>query len=185
MTTTARFRGRILLLTAAVLAAGSLAACGGGGGGGGSASGSGAGAAPATQTVTVSPARLTPLPRTIQAPGTVAAWQEVPVGAETGGLTAVRVLVDEGAFVRQGQLLVKLNDALLRAQLRQQEAQLASSRATLAQAEADLRRAQDLSRQGFLSPASLDARRAQAQTAAAGVAAAEAAASSRPRRSRR
>lgn len=177
--TAPRSSGRINTPTAvALIAVGSIALAGcGGSGGSGSAPEAGSGSASsarATLTVTARPARLAPLPRTIQAPGTVAAWQEVPVGAETGGLTAVRVYVDEGSVVRQGQVLVKLNDALLRAQLRQQDAQLASSRATLAQAEADFRRAEDLARRGFLSPASLDARRAQQATAAASVAAAQA-----------
>lgn len=164
----------MFLLGATAATAALLAACGGGGGENAAASGSSS-APRANLTVTAAPAQVVALPRTIQAPGTVAAWQEVPVGSEVGGLTAVQVLVDEGSFVRQGQPLVRLNDALLRAQLRQQEAQVASARATLAQASADYDRAADLSRRGYLSQASLDARLAQRATAQAGVSAAEAA----------
>ena len=76
--------------------------------------------------VTVAPE---PLARTIEASGTITAWQEVPVGAETGGLRAVGVYADEGDYVRQGQVLVKMNDAVLSSQQRQQEAAVASAKA--------------------------------------------------------
>ena len=76
------------------------------------------------QTVSVAAVAQTSLNRTVTASGTVSAWEEVPVAAETGGLTAVAVYVDEGSYVRQGQPLVQMNDVLLRAQLRQQQAQV-------------------------------------------------------------
>jgi len=122
--------------------------------------------------VTVTPE---PLTRTVEASGTITAWQEVPVGAETGGLRAVDVYADEGSYVRQGQVLVKMNDAVLASQERQQAAALASAKAQLAQAQAALGRAQDLKGQGFLSQASLDQATAQQRTAAANVSAAQAA----------
>lgn len=160
---------------ALALSAAGLAACGGGGNGKAPAAGSAsASGAHATITVRAAVARTSPLPRVVEAPGTVAAWQEVPVGSETGGLTAVRVLVDEGSFVRQGQVLVQMNDALLRAQLRQQDAQVASAQASLQQATAEYNRAQQLVGQGFISRSVLDQRLAQQRTAAANVAAAQA-----------
>ncbi|HRD30019.1 MAG TPA: efflux RND transporter periplasmic adaptor subunit, partial [Caulobacter sp.] len=76
----------------------------------------------ASQTVTVQAVAVVNVPRRVTASGDIVAWNEVVVGAETGGLTAVRVLVDEGAWVRQGQPLLQMNDDLLRAQVRQQEA---------------------------------------------------------------
>ncbi|MEH0197021.1 efflux RND transporter periplasmic adaptor subunit [Caulobacter sp. CCNWLY153] len=129
----------------------------------------------AAQTVSVAPVAVLPLPRVINASGTISAWEEVPVGAETGGLTATAVNAEEGQFVRQGQVLVALNDTLLRAQLRQQDASVASARATLAEAEASLKRSRELLAKGFLSQASLDTATARQATAAAQVAAAEAA----------
>jgi RND family efflux transporter MFP subunit len=129
----------------------------------------------ASQTVGVVPVTIQPLPRVINASGTISAWEEVPVGAETGGLTALQVNVDEGTHVRQGQVLVKLNDSVLAAQLRQQDASVASARATLAEASANLRRSRELSRSGYLSPSSLDTAIAREQTAQAQVAAATAA----------
>ncbi|WP_240609606.1 efflux RND transporter periplasmic adaptor subunit [Phenylobacterium deserti] len=128
----------------------------------------------ATQTVSVVPAKVEALPRVINASGTVSAWEEVPVGAETGGLTATAVLVDEGDYVRQGQVLVKLNDSVLSAQLRQQDAAVASARATLSEASAALNRARELNRSGYLSAASLETAVARQQTAVAQLASAEA-----------
>ena len=130
---------------------------------------------PSRQSVTAATVTLTPLDRVVTASGSVSAWEEVPVGAETGGLVATGVFVDEGQYVRQGQVLVKLNDALLRAQLRQQDAALASAEATLAQQEAALARAGELRERGFLSQASLDTAIANQRTAQANVAAARAA----------
>ncbi|HEX6865993.1 MAG TPA: efflux RND transporter periplasmic adaptor subunit [Caulobacteraceae bacterium] len=126
-------------------------------------------------TVSVAAVKTEPLARTVEASGTVEAWELVPVGAETGGLTATAVYVDEGSVVRQGQVLVKLNDAVLRSQLRQQDASVAAAKAQLAQADAALGRARELKAKGFLSQAALDARLAEQQTAAAQVAAAQAA----------
>ncbi|MBO9560130.1 MAG: efflux RND transporter periplasmic adaptor subunit [Caulobacter sp.] len=129
----------------------------------------------ASQTVGVAAVTIQSLPRIINASGTVTAWEEVPVGAETGGLTAVAVNVEEGQMVRQGQVLVQLNDSVLRAQLRQQQAAVVSAKATLAQADAALRRARDLQQKGYLSQASLETTTAQQATAAAQVASAQAA----------
>jgi RND family efflux transporter MFP subunit len=132
-------------------------------------------AAIAAQTVTVATVTSQALPRVITASGTISAWEEVPVGAEAGGLTAVAVNAEEGQTVRQGQILVALNDTMLRAQMRQQDASVASAKATLAEAQAALNRSRELQEKGFLSSASLDSATARQQTAAAQVAAAEAA----------
>jgi RND family efflux transporter MFP subunit len=128
----------------------------------------------ASQTVSVAVVTIQSLPRIINASGTVTPWEEVPVGAETGGLTAVSVNAEEGQMVRQGQVLVGLNDTMLRAQLRQQEASVASAKATLAEAQAALGRSRELQAKGYLSQASLDTATARQQTAAAQLAAADA-----------
>lgn len=130
--------------------------------------------APSSQTVTVETATRTDLPRIISASGSVSAWEEVPVGAETGGLVATAVLVDEGSYVRQGQPLVQLNTALLSAQLRQQQAALQTAEANAARDEAALARSQELKARGFLSQASLDTALANQRSSQAGVAQARA-----------
>ena len=127
------------------------------------------------QTVGVAIVSAQAVPRIINATGTISPWEEVPVGAETGGLTAISVNADEGQTVQAGQLLVKLNDTLLSAQLRQQDASVASAKATLAEAEAALRRSRELQARGYLSQASLETSQARQLTASAQVAAAEAA----------
>ena len=125
-------------------------------------------------TVTVAAAATTSLPRIITASGTVTAWEEVPVGAETGGLVATAVYVDEGTYVRQGQPLVQLNDALLRAQLRQQQAGVQTAEANLSRDDAALARSQELKERGFLSQASLDTALANQRASAANLASARA-----------
>ncbi|MDP3657214.1 MAG: efflux RND transporter periplasmic adaptor subunit [Brevundimonas sp.] len=131
-------------------------------------------AAPSRQAVTAAIATATTLPRIVTASGSVSAWEAVPVGAEAGGLVATGVFVDEGAYVRQGQPLVQLNDALLRAQLRQQQAGVAAAEANVARDEAALARARELRERGFLSQASLDTALANQRASDAGLASARA-----------
>lgn len=116
-----------------------------------------------TLTITAVTVTQTALPRTVDASGTIAAWQEVPVGSEAGGLAAVGVYVDEGAYVREGQVIVKLDDRLLRAQV-------GSAQATVNQAANALKRAQELAAKGYLSRAALDNAVANHAVAAAALA---------------
>jgi RND family efflux transporter MFP subunit len=161
---------RTSALLLAVAAALTLAACGGGD----DKSKAGDKAGASRQTVSAATAIEQALPRIIVASGTVSAWEEVPVGAETGGLTAVGVYVDEGSYVRQGQTLVKLNDALLQAQLRQQLAGVQTAEANAARDDAALGRAQELKERGFLSQASLDTALANQRASRANLASAQA-----------
>jgi RND family efflux transporter MFP subunit len=126
------------------------------------------------QTVSAATVVQTSLNRTVTASGTVSAWEEVPVAAETGGLTAVAVYVDEGSYVRQGQPLVQMNDVLLRAQLQQQQAQVQLAQANVSRDDAALDRAQQLKERGFLSQASLDTALANQRASNANLAAARA-----------
>jgi len=108
----------------------------------------------------------TTAPVAIVGPGTVSAWQEVPVGAETGGLHAVALLVDEGQSVAQGQPLLKMNDVLLQAQLKQ-------AQASATQAQRAYNRAKELYDKGYLSAATLDQAEATQATTAAALATAQ------------
>ena len=159
-----------LLLTAACV----LTACGGGEETKAAETKTGI-AAGGGQTVTVATAAVTSLPRIVIASGSVSAWEEVPVGAEAGGLVATAVYVDEGSYVRQGQPLVQLNDALLWAQMRQQQAGVQSAEANASRDAAALARAQELKERGFLSQASLDTALANQRASNANVASARAA----------
>ena len=94
--------------------------------------------------------------------GTIASWQEAPVGAEVGGLTAVALLTDEGQTVTQGQPLLKMDDVLLQAQVRQ-------AQATATQNEKAYQRSKTLAAQGYLSQAGLDQAEAANETAQAAL----------------
>jgi RND family efflux transporter MFP subunit len=129
----------------------------------------------AALTVTAEVVNLQSLPRKVDASGTVAAWQEVPIASETGGLEVTAVLVDEGSHVTQGQQLIQLDDRVLRAQLRQSAAAVQSAKAVLAQNEAALKRSNELKAKGFLAQSALDTAVANQKTAEAQVATAQAA----------
>ncbi len=101
-------------------------------------------------------------PMAITGTGTVSPWQDVPVGAETGGLTAVALLVDEGQTVTQGQPLLKMDDVLLQAQLKQ-------AQANATQAQKAYNRSKQLFDQGYLSAAGLEQSEASQQTTAAAL----------------
>ena len=137
--------------------------------------------------------RAAPLVRTLQFSARVTTPSRVDIGSTLTG-RVVQVAVDEGAQVRKGELLVRLESDELRAALaqaqaseRQAAARLAGLRSTgrsaaqaaveqadsvLLAAQAELQRTQDLVSQGFVSESRLDdARRvvavAQAQLASA------------------
>lgn len=81
-------------------------------------------------------------PQTLNAVGTITAWQEVVIGAEIGGQRLSRLLVDVGDQVKQGQLLAQLSPGTLQADLN-------ASRAALQEAEvnaAEMGRAADRAR---------------------------------------
>ena len=105
--------------------------------------------------------------------GTVTPLQSVAVRPRSDG-EIVRIMFREGDNVRAGQPLFQLDDRAARAQLGQARANLASARAAAVQARGDFQRAEQLVSKGFVSKAVLDQRRAQAGTAEAGIAAAEA-----------
>jgi HlyD family secretion protein len=130
--------------------------------------------APTTAAVTLQTARLV---RTLQFSARVATASRVDVGSTLTG-RVLQVAVAEGAQVKQGELLLRLESnelqaALLQAQAseRQAAARLAglrstgrgSAQAALAQtdsvliaAQSELQRTRDLVDKGFLSPARLD-----------------------------
>jgi RND family efflux transporter MFP subunit len=106
-------------------------------------------AEPHAAVVNFAVARQDTAPVQVAGTGTISAWQEVAVGAETGGLTAVALLADEGQTVKQGQPLLKMNDVLLQAQFKQ-------AQASYNQSNKAYQRAQTLFQQGYLSAAALD-----------------------------
>lgn len=99
----------------------------------------------------------------VTASGLLAAREEAAVGSELAGYRVSRVLVEEGAWVRQGQTLAQLDTTLIRAQIDQQAARTA-------QAQADAKRVAGLDGQGVLSQEAIDTRRFEAKAQEAALA---------------
>ena len=113
-------------------------------------------------------------PETVPASGWLKPWHEAVVAAETGGLRVTDVLVDVGSVVSKGQPLVRLANEAVRAELRKEEAALASARADLAKAKANADRARKMQASGALSDEKITEYLVTEQTATAGVEVAQA-----------
>lgn len=113
-------------------------------------------------------------PRIATASGAVQPWQEASVGAEVNGLKLAEVLVNVGDVVKQGQLLARLSDETVRADVAAQRATLVEAEASAAQAAGEARRAHELDKSGAISQQDLIQYDTQAKTAAAKLAAARA-----------
>ncbi|MCX0121984.1 biotin/lipoyl-binding protein, partial [Escherichia coli] len=79
-------------------------------------------------------------PRVATASGAVQPWQEASIGAEVNGLKLAEVLVNVGDVVKQGQLLARLSDETVRADVAAQRASLAEAEASAAQAAGEAHR---------------------------------------------
>ena len=108
-----------------------------------------------------------PLTGTLAASGDLVSREEAAVVPEVNGYRVARVLVDEGAYVRQGQPLVELDRALIESQLAQQVALAAQAKVQAEQAEAEAARVAGLDKQGVLSQEQVEQRRFQARAARA------------------
>mgnify|MGYP001206613692 CR=1 FL=1 len=111
----------------------------------------------------------------LTASGSLIPREEAAVAPEVSGYRVARVLVEEGAYVKAGQTLAQLDDALLNAQLAQQKAQAEQAEAQAQQAEAEAARVAGLDGQGVLSQEAIDQRRYQAKSSRASANAALAA----------
>lgn len=106
-------------------------------------------------------------PRTVQVNGAIEAWQEIIVSPETGGLRIAELLVEVGATVKRGDLLARLADDTVRAEVRRQQATVAQAQASLEQARSDYRRARATEDSGALSDQRIEEYRITEQTAQA------------------
>jgi len=80
-------------------------------------------------------------PRIVTAYGNVVAQQEAVIGPELSGYRLTKVLVDVGDRVTQGQLLARVADEVVAAELAQSRAAVEEAEARLAEARADADRA--------------------------------------------
>ena len=130
--------------------------------------------APVTMSVNVATPVKREWPVLLTASGSIVAWQEAIIGAETGGLRITALHVDVGSKVKRGQLLAELSRDSVLAEVRRYEALLASAKASLAQAAADADRARKVQKSGAISEQKINEYLATEKTAAANVAVAEA-----------
>jgi HlyD family secretion protein len=125
-------------------------------------------------TVTVAPVAIRPLAAGLSANGVLVSREEAGVAAELSGYRVAQVLVDEGADVKAGQLLARLDDTLIRSQIDQQAANLALAKVAAEKAEAEAKRVEGLDNAGVLSQEAISERRLAAQSAQASVGVAQA-----------
>lgn len=173
---TRKLRKRHLLLVAVLVAAGVVAML--------KAYGRGtpepdvAKAAPAQAaalTVSVETVVSRPITSSVSATGTVAAWQEATIGAEESGLRLTDVLVKEGDRVKAGEVVARLDGALLKTQLAEQKAAVAQAQATLESALSAAARANKLLASNAVSAETAEDKATAVKTGKAGVEQAEAA----------
>lgn len=119
-------------------------------------------AAPADQARAVSVVRVEPhaISGALTATGDLTPREEAAVLPEVTGYRVAAVLVDVGQYVRKGQVLVRLDPALI-------EAQIAQAQANAEQAEAQAARVKGLDGQGVISQEQIEQRRFQARAAIA------------------
>ncbi|MEM1171104.1 MAG: efflux RND transporter periplasmic adaptor subunit [Cyanobacteria bacterium P01_H01_bin.35] len=89
-----------------------------------------------TMSVTVAKVELATVERTLDATGSVVAFDLLPVLPQANGLQIQQVLVDEGEKVTQGQVMAILDDSVLKSQITQAKSQVASARSGVEQRRA-------------------------------------------------
>ena len=129
----------------------------------------------APMAVTVVPARVQEIPREIRVSGPVAAREEMQLGVELSGQRVTGLYVDVGDFVRRGQVLLELDARSLQSELQQAEASYREAQAGASLAQANLRRAEPLLREKYISAGQVDELRAARDQANARAATARAA----------
>lgn len=139
---------------------------------------------PAVTVIKVGQADFTEL---VTVSGSLVPRDEILVAPEVEGFRVLELKVDEGDYVKKGDVLAVLVQESLDAQLAQNEASLAraaaaisqtgsqivDAKARLAEADANFERAKPLKNSGFLSGSTFDQREAAAKSAAAQLKSAE------------
>jgi len=134
------------------------------------------GAAGAAQvpTVTVVVPGRSEVARIVTASGALAARYDQPVGVAGEGGMVRAVLVEAGAWVRQGQVLATVDRSVQSQNVAQLAAQVQVARADAALAQNEYERSESLVGRGFVSKADLDRKKAARDAAFARIRVAEA-----------
>ncbi|MBK8286212.1 MAG: efflux RND transporter periplasmic adaptor subunit [Ahniella sp.] len=129
---------------------------------------------PATMAVTAITIAQASMARTVQLSGSVAPWEEIRLGVELSGHRVQSVLVEPGAIVQKGDVLLRLDGRMLAVELRQATAQLEQARTNLELARTNAQRGRDMLRQKVISAQQAEEWMAGEKTSAAAVTVAEA-----------
>ncbi len=121
--------------------------------------------------VTVGVIQRRPLQGGVTASGLLVAREEAAVSAEVAGFRVSRVLADVGQSVAEGQVLVELDDSLLKSQIDQQTAMVSQAEVAARQAAASAQRVSGLDNSGAIAKEQIDQRRFQAESSQAALAA--------------
>jgi HlyD family secretion protein len=114
------------------------------------------------------------IPNFVSATGTLAARNDMPIGAVGEGGLVTRVLVDAGQWVKAGQTLVIVDRQVQAQQSSQLIAQIQAAQADARLAQNELDRSLALQSRGFVSKADIDRKTAQRDSAQARVRVAQA-----------
>jgi RND family efflux transporter MFP subunit len=117
--------------------------------------------------VSVSQASRKAIAEQIIALGSVAAWQELTLSSQTGGVAVIEVTVTENDRVKQGDLLVRLDDRVLKAQIAEQRATIAEAQANVESAQNKAARANVLAATQAMSKEDVEERRMAIKTSQA------------------
>jgi HlyD family secretion protein len=117
--------------------------------------------------VTVARVEQRPIAGALSASGDLIPREEAAVLPEVNGFRVARVLADVGQYVKAGQTLVQLDNALIQGQVAQAQALAAQAEVQAAQAEDQAARVKDLDGAGVLSQEQIEQRRFQARAARA------------------
>lgn len=124
--------------------------------------------------VTVALVTLTEMPVILSAPGTVEAEASVGVRTRVDG-QILEVLFKEGDLVKEGQILFRLDERLIQAQIKQAEANIKRDQANLQDALATLERRNTLVQKKIVSEAAMDTAKSTVAALRAAIAAGQAA----------
>jgi HlyD family secretion protein len=106
--------------------------------------------------------------QTVTASGTINPVALINVGSQVSG-TVLELKADFNDHVKKGQILLKLDPVIFNAQIKQNEASLASARASLRLAQATFERNQRLVGQNYISGLALDQSRRELEVAEANI----------------
>lgn len=113
-----------------------------------------AGARPALSVSAITPVREA-LALRLPANGTIAAWDEAPIGTETAGLRLIEVRAAVGDTVRRGDVLAVFASATLEAEFAQAQGAVGEAQAQLSEAQSNAARARTLQGTDALSASQL------------------------------